>query len=43
MSGYTEQTAAQKSGIEQGLPFMQKPFAASELVRQVREALDAHN
>ena len=40
MSGYTEQSAAQKAGIDRGLPFVQKPFTAAEFVRQVREALD---
>jgi PAS domain S-box-containing protein len=40
MSGYTEQAAAQKAGIDRGLPFVQKPFTAAELVRHVREALD---
>jgi PAS domain S-box-containing protein len=40
MSGYTEQSAAHKLGIDRGLPFVQKPFTAAEFVRQVREALD---
>ena len=40
MSGYTEQAAAEKAGIDRGLPFAQKPFTAVELVRQVRDALD---
>jgi nitrogen-specific signal transduction histidine kinase len=40
MSGYTEQSAAQKAGIDRGFPFVQKPFTAAELVRQVRYALD---
>jgi PAS domain S-box-containing protein len=40
MSGYTEQSAAHKAGLEPGLPFVQKPFTAAELVRQVRDALD---
>ena len=40
MSGYTEQSVAQKTGIARGLPFVQKPFTAAELVRRVREALD---
>ena len=41
MSGYTEQSTAHNAGIDRGLPFIQKPFTAAELVRQVREALDA--
>jgi two-component system cell cycle sensor histidine kinase/response regulator CckA len=40
MSGYTEQSAAHRAGIDRGLPFVQKPFTAAEFVRQVREALD---
>jgi two-component system cell cycle sensor histidine kinase/response regulator CckA len=40
MSGYTEQSAAQRAGIDRGLPFVQKPFTAAEFARQVREALD---
>jgi two-component system cell cycle sensor histidine kinase/response regulator CckA len=40
MSGYTEQSAANRAGIDRGLPFVQKPFTAAELVRQVRHALD---
>ena len=40
MSGYTEQSAAHKAGIDSGLPFVQKPFTAAEFVRHVRDALD---
>ena len=40
MSGYTEQSAATQTGIDRGIPFVQKPFTAAEFVRQVREALD---
>ena len=40
MSGYTDQSAAQKAGIDRGLPFVQKPVTAAELVRQVRRTLD---
>jgi two-component system, cell cycle sensor histidine kinase and response regulator CckA len=40
MSGYTEQSAASMTGLDRGLPFVQKPFTAAELVRQVRDALD---
>jgi PAS domain S-box-containing protein len=38
MSGYTEEAAAHKAGFDRGLPFVQKPFTAKELVRQVRVA-----
>ena len=40
MSGYTEQVAVHKTGIDRGLPFLEKPFTGADLVRQVREALD---
>lgn len=40
MSGYTEQSAAHKAGMDRGLPFVLKPFTGAELVRQVRAALD---
>jgi PAS domain S-box-containing protein len=40
MSGYTEQSAAHRAGIDRGAPFVQKPFTAAELVRQVREVLE---
>jgi len=39
MSGYTDQSAM-NVGIDRDLPFVQKPFTAAELVRQVRETLD---
>ncbi|MEP7324323.1 MAG: response regulator [Gemmatimonadota bacterium] len=39
MSGYTEESAARKAGIDRGQPFVQKPFTAAELVLQVRRAL----
>jgi CheY-like chemotaxis protein len=40
MSGYTEQSAAHQAGLGRGLPFVQKPFTASEFQRHVRDALD---
>ena len=40
MSGYTEQSAANRAGLDRGLPFVRKPFTAAELVNKVREALD---
>ena len=39
MSGYTEATALDKTNLERGQPFVQKPFTSAELVRQVRLAL----
>jgi DNA-binding NtrC family response regulator len=40
MSGYTEQAAVARAGIDRGLPFLQKPFTAAEFSRHVRDALD---
>ena len=37
---YRSTFAVQKAGIDRGLPFVQKPFTAEELVRQVRQALE---
>ena len=39
MSGYTQQTTAQDAGIGRGLPFVQKPFTAADLVLHVRDAM----
>jgi CheY-like chemotaxis protein len=40
MSGYTGEVVA-RHGIEEGLPFLEKPFTASALARQVRRVLDS--
>jgi CheY-like chemotaxis protein len=40
MSGYTDNTTVRVPGLDGYLPFTQKPFSASTLVRKVREALD---
>ena len=40
MSGYSLQSAANKTGFDGGTPFVQKPFTSAEFVRQVRAALD---
>lgn len=40
MSGYTEQSAAQRAGIDRSIPIVHKPFTSAELLRQVRQALD---
>ena len=40
MSGYTDQSAGNQVGFDRELPFVQKPFTAAELVRQVRDTLD---
>jgi DNA-binding NtrC family response regulator len=39
MSGYTERSVAHTAAISRS-PFVQKPFTAAELERQVRRALD---
>jgi two-component system cell cycle sensor histidine kinase/response regulator CckA len=40
MSGYAEQSAAHSAGIDRGAPFIEKPFTAAGLLRDVRDALD---
>ena len=40
MSGYAEQSAAHSAGIYRGAPFIEKPFTAAGLLRDVRDALD---
>ena len=41
MSGYTEQSIAARAGFDRGIPFLQKPFTAAELLRGVRAVFDA--
>jgi CheY-like chemotaxis protein len=40
MSGYTNQSSAQQAEIDAGLPFVQKPFTATEFEQRVRESLE---
>jgi len=40
MSGYTDNSIAQKQIIEPGTPFIMKPFKPAALSQKVREALD---
>jgi PAS domain S-box-containing protein len=40
MSGYAEPSAARSAGIDRGAPFIEKPFTAAGLLRDVRDALD---
>jgi PAS domain S-box-containing protein len=40
MSGYTDDAIVQQGVLEQGLPFLQKPFTREALVRKVRGVLD---
>jgi CheY-like chemotaxis protein len=39
MSGYTEHGALRRSSMDNGRPFLQKPFTANTLVAKVREAM----
>lgn len=41
MSGYTGDIIASRGLLEQGTPFLQKPFRVLDLAKKVREALDA--
>jgi len=40
MSGYTDDAVLRQGVLEDGIPFLQKPFTAEELARKVREVLD---
>jgi two-component system cell cycle sensor histidine kinase/response regulator CckA len=40
-SGYTDEDVIRRGMLEEGRPFLQKPFTPHELARAVREALDA--
>jgi PAS domain S-box-containing protein len=39
MSGYTEHTVLRRNPVDDGVPFLQKPFTKSALIAKVREAL----
>jgi PAS domain S-box-containing protein len=41
MSGYTDDAILRHGVLEDGIPFLQKPFTAEELARKVREVLDS--
>ena len=41
MSGYPDSDITRRGLIEEGQPFLQKPFAPHVLARRVREVLDA--
>ena len=40
MSGYTDDAILRHGVLEDGIPFLQKPFTSDELARKVREVLD---
>jgi two-component system cell cycle sensor histidine kinase/response regulator CckA len=42
LSGYSEDAFGAESGMENGAPFLQKPFTLQSLSRKVREVLDAN-
>ena len=41
MSGYADNAIAPHGVLEEGTPFLQKPFTPDALARKVREVLDA--
>ncbi len=41
MSGYSEEIVGQSGALEEGAPFIQKPFTPGVLVQKVRRVLDA--
>ncbi len=41
MSGYTDDTVVRQGAIQEGTPFLQKPFTPESLVRRVRGVLDS--
>jgi hypothetical protein len=39
MSGYTDDTIVHQGVLDEGTPFIQKPFAPDDLARKVKEVL----
>ena len=40
MSGYTDEAIVRTGVLDEGKPFLQKPFTPMQLARKVREVLD---
>jgi DNA-binding response OmpR family regulator len=43
MSGYTDDVVVRHGVLDEGMPFLSKPFAGVELTRKVREVLDSRS
>jgi DNA-binding response OmpR family regulator len=41
VSGYTDEAIVHHGVLEPGMAFLQKPFSPDQIVRKVREVLDA--
>ncbi len=39
-SGYVDEEILRRHGVEEGVPFLQKPFTPADLARKVREVID---
>jgi hypothetical protein len=43
MSGYADEAMVDHGGFEPGVPFINKPFTAPQLLRQVREVREVRD
>jgi CheY-like chemotaxis protein len=43
MSGYTDDVVVRHGVLDEGMPFLGKPFTVTELTRKIREVLDAES